>query len=249
MNKVLIAVVIIVVAAGAFWFLQNQSTSSPTPTQTSNPTPQSTSAEFSTPKKSAHWESSTPEHGSILAAVPVNMVIDFNFDLAKRSDIQITVDSKEYGMGETVIDPNKLTMRKKMDPNSPDGLYTVIYKACWADGSCHDGLFQFKIDKSVSKDFIDMTNKKEVTINLTNYAFSPSKVKVSKGTKITWINQDSVIHTINSDPHPSHTYYLTQNSRDLKKGDSYSVTFIDRGIYLYHCTPHADTMKAAILVE
>ena len=254
MNKVLITASFIAVATGAFWLLRNQdiSTLSPTqiPVQTSNPTPQSTqSAEFSTPKKSAHYESNTPEHGTILAGVPINVVIDFNFDLAKGSNIQITMSGKEYGVGETVIDQNKLAMRKKMDPNSPDGLYTSFYKACWADGSCHDGQFQFKIDRSLSKEFEDLTFKKEITINLQNYAFSPSGVKVSKGTKVTWVNQDNIVHTVNSDSHPAHSYYLDQNSRDLQKGSSYSVTFTDPGIYLYHCTPHADTMKAAVLVE
>lgn len=254
MNKVLIAASFIAVATGAFWLLRNQDTSTPSPTQipvqTSNPTLKSTqSAEFSTPKKSAHYESNTPEHGSFLAGVPINVVIDFNFDLAKGSDIQITMGGKEYRMGETAIDPNKLAMRKKMDPAAPDGLYTSFYKACWADGSCHDGSFQFKIDRSSANNFGDMTGKKEAAINLQNFAFSPAKVKVSKGTKVTWINQDDVVHTVNTDTHPAHTYYLNQNSRDLSKGGTYSVTFADPGIYLYHCTPHADSMHGQILVE
>lgn len=94
-----------------------------------------------------------------------------------------------------------------------------------------------------------MTGKKEVAINLQNIAFSPSKVKISKGTKITWTNQDSVVHTVNTDSHPGHTYFQNQNSKDLKTGDSYSVTFADDGIYPYHCTPHAASMKGQILVE
>jgi len=176
-------------------------------------------------------------------------VVDFNFDLAKGSNIQITKDGKNYSLGETTIDPSKLSMRRKMDPNSLDGLYLVTYKACWADGSCHDGEFQFKIDKSLSKDFVDQTHKKEVMINLAKLSFSPAKIKVSKGTKVTWVNQDSVVHTVNTDPHPGHTYYLGQNSRNLKQGESYSVIFADPGIYPYHCSPHATTMKASLLVE
>lgn len=252
MNKVLIAVVILAVASGAFWVLKNQATPtpSPTPTQTSSSTPESSSStEFSTPKKSAHYESNTPEHGATLAGVPINIAIDFNFDVAKGSDIKITAGSKEYGVEETVIDPNKLAMRRYMDPKSPDGLYTASYKACWADGSCHDGSFQFKIDRSTQKDFEDMTGKTEVTINLQNYAFTPSKIKVSKGTKVNWVNQDNDVHTVNTDTHPAHSYYLDQNSRDLKKGNSYFVTFDNPGIYLYHCTPHADTMHGQILVD
>ncbi len=159
------------------------------------------------------------------------------------------MDGEDYGTFETAIDTNKLAMRRKMDPASPDGKYSVAYKACWADGSCHDGSFQFKIDKSKALEFEDMTGKKEVTINLQNYSFSPPKIRVSKGTKITWINQDNIIHTVNTDSHPGHTYFLNQNSGNLLKGNTYSVTFADPGIYPYHCTPHAATMRGQILVE
>ncbi len=140
-------------------------------------------------------------------------------------------------------------MRRKMDSASPDGLYTVNYKACWADGSCHDGNFQFAIDKKLTSEFVDMTGKKEVTIDLKDIAFNPKNIKVNKGTKVTWVNQDSVEHTVNTDSHPGHTYYSSQNSRTLKKGDVYSVTFTEPGIYPYHCTPHADSMKGEILVD
>lgn len=252
MTKTLVAfAIVIILGAGAFLIFKNQSSSPSSPQSQIQPQTQQQSTskdEFSNPKKSAHYESNTPEHGAILAGVPINVVIDFNFDLAKGSDIQITKDGKDYGLGDTVIDNNRLAMRRKMDPNSPEGLYTASYRACWADGSCHDGSFQFKIDKSKSSEFEDRLNKQEATINLQNFAFSPAKVKVSKGTKVTWINQDNVVHTVNTDVHPAHTYFLNQNSRDLSKGGTYSVTFTDAGIYPYHCTPHADTMSGQILV-
>lgn len=251
MNKASVAVVVIsVLGIGGFILLRNQVTTSPVlpQPQIQIQQPPASTDQFSNPKKSAHYENNTPEHGAILAGVPINVVIDFNFDLAKGSEIKIEM-ARDYGVGEAIIDQNKLAMRRKMDPNSPDGLYTISYKACWADGSCHDGSFQFKINRSLSGDFIDLTGKKEVTINLQNFAFSPVKIKVSKGTKVTWINQDDVVHTVNTDSHPAHTYYLNQNSRDLSKGATYSVTFADAGIYLYHCTPHADTMHGQILVD
>lgn len=248
MKKVWILGAVLIVGIGAFLFFRNQNLpkSEDDSSETTGSTP---SFEFSNPKKSAHFESNSPEHASILEGVPVNIVIDFNFDLVKGSNIQITQGSKDYSAGETTIDDNKLTMRRKMNPSSPDGLYLISYKACWADGSCHNGQFQFKIDQALSENFQDLRGQKEVTINLANYSFSQSKVKISKGTKVTWINQDDIIHTINADPHPGHTYFVNQNSRDLKKGDSYSVSFTDAGIYPYHCSPHASSMKATILVE
>ena len=201
------------------------------------------------PKKSAHFESNTPAHGMVLAAVPINVVIDFNFDLAKPSSIKIEMDGKDLGVGETVIDSNKLSMRRDIDPNAPDGVYTVVYNACWPDGSCHDGNFQFAIDRSLGAGFADMTNKKETEIKLSQIMFDPQNIKISKGTKVTWINDDGVGHFVNTDSHPAHTYYKDQNSKALKKGESYSIVFEMSGIYPYHCSAHADTMIGNILVE
>ncbi|MBI2021891.1 copper resistance protein CopC [Candidatus Daviesbacteria bacterium] len=205
--------------------------------------------QFQTPKKSAHYESNTPAHGATLAGVPVNIVIDFNFDVAKGSSISITHNGKESGVGQTLVDSNPLAMRRNMDPTAPDGLYSVNYKACWADGSCHDGSFQFAIDRSKTSDFVDMRNKEEVTVSLKNTAFNPQNLRVSAGTKVTWVNEDDVVHTVNTDSHPAHSYFTSQNSRNLQKGDKYSVVFEKIGIYPYHCTPHAGIMTGSILVD
>lgn len=215
------------------------------------PTPETTKQQqtFATPKKSAHFESNTPAHGAILAGVPVSVVMDFNFDLAKPSSIKIAKDGQDYGVGETMIDENKLSMRRKMDSSSPDGIYTVDYNACWPDGSCHDGNFQFAIDGKLKKGFLDQTGQKEVVVKMSQIAFKPQNLRVSKGTKITWINDDSVEHYVNSDSHPAHTYFKEQNSQSLKKGESFAVTLKEAGIYPYHCSAHASQMTGNILVE
>ena len=204
---------------------------------------------FSNPKKSAHYESNTPAHAAVLAGVPINVVLDFNFDLAKPSEIKILKDDTDYGVGETVIDTNKLAMRRNMMVDAPDGLYTVKYNACWPDTSCHDGYFQFAIDRSKSQNYDDMIGKNDVVIKLSQIKFEPQNIKVSKGTKVTWVNDDSVEHYVNSDSHPAHTYYLAQNSKALKNGESFSLTFDKVGIYPYHCSAHASSMVASLLVE
>jgi len=131
---------------------------------------------FSKPKKSPHYENNTPFHGEVLAGAPVNVSLDFNFDLARPSAISIKKDEKEYGLGETVIDNNKLAMRRAMDSSAPDGLYTVAYQACWPDGSCHDGNFQFVIDRSQKNKYTDMRGKKEVTIDIVDFAFADKNI-------------------------------------------------------------------------
>jgi plastocyanin/methionine-rich copper-binding protein CopC len=215
------------------------------PSQSNPATAQNT---FSNPKKSAHYETNTPEHGATLAGVPANVVIDFNFDLAKPSEIKILKDSKEYGIEETVIDSNKLSMRKKMDPASPDGMYRVEYNACWPDGSCHDGNFQFVIDRTLSEKYEDQLSKKEITIKMSQIKFMPMDLKIKRGTTVTWVNDDSVTHYVNTDSHPAHTYQKNQNSKALEKGETYQYTFDEAGIYPYHCSAHAENMTGNILV-
>lgn len=251
-NYLLIGIVITIVMVG--FFIWNRNLTSQTQTNSSIPTTsettiQSTAVSFNNPKKSAHYESNTPAHGVTLAGVSINVVIDFNFDLAKPSEIKILKGGKDFGVGETTIDSNKLSIRRKMNPDSSDGLYTVDYKACWPDGSCHDGFFQFAIDKSQTTNFNDQTNKKEVAIKLSQIRFSPQNVKVSKGAKVIWINDEDVEHYVNTDSHPAHTYYQQQNSKVLKKGEQYSVVFDIAGIYPYHCSAHAGSMVGTLLVE
>lgn len=238
--KVTFIIIALIIVGGGFLLFKLQPTS---------PSVDKMQFVFEDPKKSAHFESNTPSHGAILAGVPINIVIDFNFDLAKPSEIMIQKDGSNYGVGESVIDDNKLVLRRKMNSNSPDGLYKVNYKACWPDGSCHDGNFAFAIDRSLSEGFVDQTGKKEVTIKLSHIMFDPQNIKISKGSKVTWVNEDSVKHYINTDSHPAHTYFLLQNSKALEKGESYSTYFDIPGIYPYHCSTHADTMIGNILVE
>lgn len=94
-----------------------------------------------------------------------------------------------------------------------------------------------------------MINQKEVQIKMSEIKFNPQNLKISKGTRVTWVNDDGVEHYVNTDSHPAHTYYLPQNSKSLAKGESFSVSFEESGIYPYHCSAHADTMSGNILVE
>lgn len=204
---------------------------------------------FSAPRKSPHWESNTPAHAAILPAVPLAVVLDVNFDLAPPSSIKILKDKKDYGVAETTIDNNKLAVRRAMDPKAPIGLYQVEYSACWPDQSCHKGYFSFALDPKGKATMQDLRNQKSVTIRLSQIAFAPKQVRVSPGTTVTWINDDEVSHYVNTDPHAAHTYYPAQNSRELKKGERYTLTFSTPGVYPYHCSAHAASMVGTIVVE
>lgn len=248
MKIAVIVLALLLLGGGAFLYFKRTSTNSSLRNQVSD-TKNYEDYRFMDPKKSAHYESNTPAHESVLAGIPVNVVIDFNFDLHDSSNITITHNGVDYSEGPVIVDANKLSMRRSIKKDSPNGVYTVTYDACWPDKSCHDGLFQFIVDRNKATGFTDMTGKSDIKISMKNLMFEPVKTKISKGTKVTWVNDDPDDHYVNTDSHPAHTYFLTQNSKLLKTGDEYSVTFDEVGIYPYHCSLHEASMKATILVE
>jgi methionine-rich copper-binding protein CopC len=100
---------------------------------------------FDSAKKSAHYVSNVPAHASVLSSVPEKVTITFNFDLSPPSSISVIKDGKEVSTGETLISQDKLVLAKALPSKSGAGLYIVKYNACWPDGSCHDGQFQFGV--------------------------------------------------------------------------------------------------------
>jgi plastocyanin len=82
----------------------------------------------------------------------------------------------------------------------------------------------------------------DVKATISNFAFTPQIIKVKKGAKVTWTNQDDIPHTVTSDEG------TLLNSNRLNKGDSYDKTFTDVGVYRYHCTPHPG-MLGVVIVE
>ncbi len=213
------------------------------------PAPTAPTYQFTNPKKSPHYESNTPAHGAILPAPPASVVIDFNFDLAPGSKISIQKDGTEYGLGQTTIDTNKLAMRRSMSQGAADGLYSVFYTACWPDGSCHDGNFQFALNRSLVSNAIDYRGGQKPAVYMAKSSFTPQTIRVPAGATVTWTNNDAYIHYVNTDAHPSHTYEPGMNSKALALGETYSFTFTKPGVYPYHCSSHADTMTGMVVVD
>jgi len=80
------------------------------------------------------------------------------------------------------------------------------------------------------------------TIEIKDFGFSQPELRIKKGETITWINQDSVKHTVTSDVGNE------LNSDFLSKTESYSHTFDSSSIFEYHCNAHP-SMKAKVIVE
>ncbi|MGE5297778.1 MAG: cupredoxin family copper-binding protein [Acidobacteriaceae bacterium] len=69
------------------------------------------------------------------------------------------------------------------------------------------------------------------SVVISNFSFSPAHLSVKKGTRVTWLNNDSAPHTVtggNGGP----------SSPTLATGQSYSYTFNQAGTFDYYCSIH-----------
>ncbi len=77
------------------------------------------------------------------------------------------------------------------------------------------------------------------TVTVNNFAFDPPALTVKVGDTVTWVNQDSVGHTIKGDAF---------NSPLLQQGEKFTFTFASKGTFNYICSVHP-SMKGTITVE
>lgn len=70
-------------------------------------------------------------------------------------------------------------------------------------------------------------------VTISNFAFSPAELTVPAGTTVTWTNQDDTNHSI-MDTSAMHTPV----SKNLAKGDTFSITYPKAGSYSYICGIH-----------
>lgn len=76
------------------------------------------------------------------------------------------------------------------------------------------------------------SNGNATVVKMENYVYDPEVLHVEPGTTVTWVNEDSVYHTVTWDDG-------TVDSGRIEAGGSWSHTFTEPGTFLYHCTPHA----------
>jgi plastocyanin len=86
-------------------------------------------------------------------------------------------------------------------------------------------------------------------VTIQNFAFSPAKITVKKGTTVTWTNKDSAAHTITEDHGGSADGDPGMDSKLLSQGESYQATFSKVGTYTYHCTVHPSMTGTVIVTD
>ena len=102
------------------------------------------------------------------------------------------------------------------------------------------------------------SSSNSTVIMIANYAYNPAQLTITAGTMVTWINQDTVGHTVtegNPDSPKSSSTRIFDSSHGtdgaevitIQPGKSYSFTFTTPGEYEYYCIPHP-FMKGHITV-
>jgi plastocyanin len=82
---------------------------------------------------------------------------------------------------------------------------------------------------------------KGATVVVKSFSFTPQKITVSTGSKVTWEFKDSVDHNVTANDKSFH-------SKDEGNGGSYSFTFNTAGTYDYVCTIH-QYMTGSVTVQ
>jgi plastocyanin len=83
----------------------------------------------------------------------------------------------------------------------------------------------------------------DAPVDIVTFQFQPQKVVVKPGTKVTWTNRDTSIHDI-KDTSP----LATPVSKEMSKGDTFSITYAQPGSYSYICGIHQYMMGTVEVV-
>jgi len=81
-----------------------------------------------------------------------------------------------------------------------------------------------------------------VSVDIKSSTFVPGTVGISKGTTVTWTNDDGVRHTVTSVPQG------TFDSGPIDPGKTYSYTFNQAGTFEYSCTIHPSIPHGNVVV-
>jgi amicyanin len=84
---------------------------------------------------------------------------------------------------------------------------------------------------------------KDVAVTILNFKFDADTLTVPVGTKVTWVNKDSTVHTVVS---RDKTF---ASSPGLDTDDNYSYVFTKAGTYDYYCSLHPFMTGKVIVVD
>lgn len=86
-------------------------------------------------------------------------------------------------------------------------------------------------------------------VTASSSTFDPMRMSVEPGTEVTWQNEDSYTHTVDSEQFHDKAADWSKSSRMSANGGETSHTFEEAGVYEYYCTVHGkEKMCGVVLV-
>ena len=123
------------------------------------------------------------------------------------------------------------------------------------DATNSDG--HHSVEAASTSDQIDLTNQATVNIDIKDFKYAKSNIKIKKGTTVVWTYRDTMEHNVmaeHSNSEEAHDAPTEETIQEdvlsgpmLAKGESYSFTFNEAGTDPYHCSPHP-YMKGSVTV-
>ncbi|GIV96982.1 MAG: hypothetical protein KatS3mg057_1639 [Herpetosiphonaceae bacterium] len=86
----------------------------------------------------------------------------------------------------------------------------------------------------------------EAEVIMQNIAFQPQEITVQPGMTVTWVNQDSVPHTVTAGTRENPTGMF--DSGNIPPDGTFQFTFEEPGTYDYFCSIH-EGMDGVVVVE
>jgi len=78
------------------------------------------------------------------------------------------------------------------------------------------------------------------TDDIVLFEFTPHTLEVSVGTSVTWVNHDSIVHSVTSGtPDSMDATDALFDSGLFDQNQTFTFTFTAPGVYAYHCSRHA----------
>lgn len=82
----------------------------------------------------------------------------------------------------------------------------------------------------------------DVKVDIKEFMYGPKDITVAVGTKVTWVNDDEIPHTV-AETHKAF------RSGALDTGDSYSWVFNTPGEFEYFCALHPQMIGKIVVVQ
>ena len=143
----------------------------------------------------------------------------------------------------TIQSQKKKTASQHISPLMTIGIITILLLVLAGVGT----FIGFKVrDVQIAQQTQMLMQSKPVTnittIHMIGSMFTPANVQVKVGTTVTWINQDSVPHSV--------TFKNgMKDSGTFAQGQSFHYTFTRVGTFTYYCTVHSEMFAQVIVVQ